>query len=40
MNLGEFVEQWGDEGAKHGWCLFQMDVKDHFAKCKLSNNEI
>ena len=29
--LGEFVEQWGDEGAKHGWCLFQMGCKGPFA---------
>ena len=29
--LGEFVEQWGDEGAKNGWCLFQMGCKGPFA---------
>ena len=22
--LGEFVKEWGDEGAKKGWCLFEM----------------
>lgn len=25
--LGEFVIQWGDEGAKKGWCLFEMGCK-------------
>ncbi len=29
--LGEFVEQWGDEGAKNGWCLFQMGCKGPYA---------
>jgi NiFe hydrogenase small subunit HydA len=23
----EFVQQWGDEGAKHGWCLYKMGCK-------------
>lgn len=25
--LGEFVTEWGDEGAKKGWCLFEMGCK-------------
>jgi len=25
--LGEFVEEWGDEGAKKGYCLFEMGCK-------------
>jgi quinone-reactive Ni/Fe-hydrogenase small subunit len=25
--LGEFVKEWGDEGAKKGWCLFEMGCK-------------
>jgi len=25
--LGEFVQEWGDEGAKKGWCLFEMGCK-------------
>lgn len=29
--LGEFVQQWGDEGAKKGYCLFQMGCKGPYA---------
>ncbi len=25
--LGEFVKEWGDAGAKKGWCLFEMGCK-------------
>jgi quinone-reactive Ni/Fe-hydrogenase small subunit len=28
--LGEFVKHWGDEGAKKGWCLFEMGCKGPF----------
>ena len=24
FDAGEFVQEWGDEGAKNGWCLYQM----------------
>ena len=27
FNQGEFVQQWGDEGAKNGWCLLLMGCK-------------
>ncbi|MEA3289299.1 MAG: hydrogenase small subunit [Campylobacterota bacterium] len=29
--LGEFVQQWGDEGAKKGYCLFEMGCKGPYA---------
>lgn len=31
----EFVQQWGDEGAKNGWCLYKMGCKGPytFANC-------
>ncbi len=29
--LGEFVEEWGDEGAKKGYCLFEMGCKGPYA---------
>lgn len=29
--LGEFVREWGDEGAKKGWCLFEMGCKGPYA---------
>ncbi len=29
--LGEFVKAWGDEGAKKGWCLFEMGCKGPYA---------
>ncbi len=34
-DAGEFVEQWGDEGAKKGWCLYKMGCKGPytFANC-------
>jgi NiFe hydrogenase small subunit HydA len=34
-DAAEFVEQWGDEGAKKGWCLYKMGCKGPytFANC-------
>ena len=29
--LGEFVQDWGDEGAQKGWCLFEMGCKGPYA---------
>ncbi len=29
--LGEFVQEWGDEGAKKGYCLFEMGCKGPYA---------
>ena len=29
--LGEFVKEWGDSGAKKGWCLFEMGCKGPYA---------
>ena len=29
--LGEFVKEWGDIGAKKGWCLFEMGCKGPYA---------
>jgi quinone-reactive Ni/Fe-hydrogenase small subunit len=29
--LGEFVKEWGDTGAKKGWCLFEMGCKGPYA---------
>ncbi len=29
--LGEFVQEWGDDGAKKGWCLFEMGCKGPYA---------
>ncbi len=29
--LGEFVKEWGDEGAKKGWCLFEMGCKGPYS---------
>lgn len=31
FELGEFVKEWGDEGAKKGWCLFEMGCKGAYA---------
>ena len=31
FELGEFVKEWGDEGAKKGYCLFEMGCKGPFA---------
>ena len=31
FDMGEFVLEWGDEGAKSGWCLFQMGCKGPYA---------
>jgi quinone-reactive Ni/Fe-hydrogenase small subunit len=30
-DLGEFVKEWGDEGSKKGWCLFEVGCKGPFA---------
>lgn len=27
FDAGEFVEEWGDHGAKHNWCLYKMGCK-------------
>jgi hydrogenase small subunit len=27
FDAGEFVEEWGDEGHRKGWCLYQMGCK-------------
>jgi NiFe hydrogenase small subunit HydA len=34
-DAAEFIEQWGDEGAKKGWCLYKMGCKGPytFANC-------
>jgi len=34
-DAGEYVEEWGDEGAKKGWCLYKMGCKGPytFANC-------
>lgn len=34
--LGEFVREWGDEGAKKGWCLFEMGCKGPYAELNCS----
>jgi len=34
--LGEFVLEWGDEGAKKGWCLFEMGCKGPYADLNCS----
>jgi quinone-reactive Ni/Fe-hydrogenase small subunit len=31
FELGEFVKEWGDEGAKKGYCLFEMGCKGPYA---------
>ncbi len=31
FELGEFVKEWGDEGAQKGWCLFEMGCKGPYA---------
>lgn len=36
FDLGEFVQEWGDEGAKKGWCLFQMGCKGPYAELNCS----
>lgn len=36
FDLGEFVMEWGDEGAKKGWCLFQMGCKGPYAELNCS----
>ncbi len=34
--LDEFVLEWGDEGAKKGWCLFKMGCKGPYAELNCS----
>lgn len=36
FELGEFVKEWGDEGAKKGWCLFEMGCKGPYAYANCS----
>jgi hydrogenase small subunit len=31
FDAGEFVQEWGDEGAQKGWCLYQMGCKGPIA---------
>ncbi len=35
FEFGEFVQEWGDEGAQKGWCLYRMGCKgpEAFANC-------
>jgi quinone-reactive Ni/Fe-hydrogenase small subunit len=35
-DAGEFVKEWGDEGAKKGWCLFEMGCKGPYADMNCS----
>jgi quinone-reactive Ni/Fe-hydrogenase small subunit len=35
-DLDEFVLEWGDEGAKNGWCLFKMGCKGPYADLNCS----
>ncbi len=35
-DLDEFVQEWGDEGAKKGWCLFEMGCKGPYADLNCS----
>ncbi|WP_419770733.1 MAG: hydrogenase small subunit [Candidatus Marinarcus sp.] len=35
-DLGEFVQEWGDEGAKKGWCLFNMGCKGPYSNLNCS----
>ncbi|MDQ1340413.1 MAG: quinone-reactive Ni/Fe-hydrogenase small subunit, partial [Campylobacterota bacterium] len=34
--LDEFVLEWGDEGAKKGWCLFKMGCKGAYSNLNCS----
>ncbi len=36
FDLGEYVLEWGDEGAKKGWCLFMMGCKGPYAQMNCS----
>ncbi len=36
FDIDEFVEEWGDEGAKNGWCLFHMGCKGPYAHLNCS----
>ncbi|GKT11763.1 MAG: quinone-reactive Ni/Fe-hydrogenase small subunit [Thiomicrorhabdus sp.] len=35
-DAGEFVREWGDEGAKKGWCLYEMGCKGPYADINCS----
>lgn len=35
-DAGEFVKEWGDEGAKKGWCLYEMGCKGPYANINCS----
>ncbi len=35
-DMDEFVEEWGDEGAKQGWCLFHMGCKGPYTNLNCS----
>lgn len=35
-DMDEFVEEWGDEGAKKGWCLFHVGCKGPYADLNCS----
>jgi len=35
-DAGEFVKEWGDEGAKKGWCLYEMGCKGPYADINCS----
>jgi len=35
-DMDEFVQEWGDAGAKKGWCLFQMGCKGPYADLNCS----
>ncbi len=36
FDLDEFVEEWGDEGAKKGWCLYKMGCKGLYSNLNCS----
>lgn len=36
FDAGEFVKEWGDDGAKKGWCLFEMGCKGPYAELNCS----
>ncbi len=35
-DMDEFVREWGDDGAKKGWCLFEMGCKGPYANLNCS----
>jgi quinone-reactive Ni/Fe-hydrogenase small subunit/[NiFe] hydrogenase small subunit len=36
-DAGEFVDQWGDEGARKGWCLYKVGCKGPYAFANCSH---